>query len=120
MLLTWRFATFCHMVRLNASEAILGLVRRTGSVTNRDVVNRLGVTRQVAHYHLSQLVERGQIELVGAGRGAFYRFPIPEEEFSPVMVNYLDLSTAEIGSPSKNVSVSAQLWPATARVSRST
>lgn len=42
-------------------------------VSSGDVARAAGVTRQAAHYHLRRLVDSGELEPVGAGRGRRYR-----------------------------------------------
>lgn len=48
------------------------LLRGRESLTSGDVAREAGVTRQAAHYHLKRMVEAGELESVGAGRGSRY------------------------------------------------
>ncbi len=57
----------------NVNHVILGLFEGGETIRSGDVTIALGVTRQAAHRHLRRLVDAGELELVGAGRGAHYR-----------------------------------------------
>ena len=48
------------------------MLRDRDSLTSGDVAIEAGVTRQAAHYHLKRMVEAGELESVGAGRGSHY------------------------------------------------
>jgi hypothetical protein len=48
------------------------LVADTGAVSAGDVARAAGVTRQAAHYHLSRMVQTGELVRTGAGRGTRY------------------------------------------------
>ena len=57
---------------VNSAERILDLARARGSITNRDAVQRLRISRQAVHRHLDELVARGQLRVEGAGRAVRY------------------------------------------------
>jgi hypothetical protein len=48
------------------------LVADTGAVSAGDVARAANVTRQAAHYHLSRMVQTGELVRTGAGRGTRY------------------------------------------------
>jgi anti-sigma regulatory factor (Ser/Thr protein kinase) len=52
----------------NVKAEIRALLRR-GPVSSGEVANRLGISRQAAHYHLRAMVEDGEISRVGPGHG---------------------------------------------------
>lgn len=45
-------------------------------VSISDVLQRSGLTRQAIQYHLKKMVESGELEPIGAGRGRRYRRPL--------------------------------------------
>lgn len=49
------------------------LLRDSGTLRNRDLAEALGISRQAAYARLKAMVERGELEQVGEGRGAHYR-----------------------------------------------
>lgn len=53
-------------------DHIRGLLSRRSAVSAGEVAEAAGITRQAAHYHLSHMVEAGELFLRGAGRGAHY------------------------------------------------
>ncbi|MFQ5947972.1 MAG: STAS-like domain-containing protein [Acidimicrobiia bacterium] len=57
----------------NIKTVIRDLLADRGVIANRDVVEATGLTSQGVHYHLQQLVNTGEIEREGAGRGVRYR-----------------------------------------------
>ena len=48
------------------------LLSESAEVSSGDVARAANVTRQAAHYHLRRMVEAGELEAVGAGRGRRY------------------------------------------------
>lgn len=52
------------------------LLDRQPQVSIADVLERSGLTRQAIQYHLRKMVESGELEPVGAGRGRRYRRPL--------------------------------------------
>jgi ATP-dependent DNA helicase RecG len=58
--------------RLQMEQMILQYVEAHGEIARRDVVNLCRVSGNQARYLLKTLVDRGALELVGAGRGAHY------------------------------------------------
>jgi ATP-dependent DNA helicase RecG len=58
--------------RLEPEEAILAYVQEHGRIARREAVGFCGLTEKQAEYRLRKLVEAGQLELVGRGRGAHY------------------------------------------------
>ena len=57
---------------LRLPELIRLLAADLPSVSSGDVARAAGVTRQAAHYHLSRMVENGELLRTGAGRGTRY------------------------------------------------
>src|SRR6266511_2673957 len=53
-------------------DQIRELLSRRSAVSAGVVAEAAGITRQAAHYHLSHMVEAGELFLRGAGRGAHY------------------------------------------------
>ena len=51
---------------------IRSLLSTSGEVSSGQVARALGVTRQAAHYHLSHLVEDGELRRLGRGRSSRY------------------------------------------------
>jgi len=51
---------------------IMDMIKSQGQVTNREVADALRVSTSSAKRILADLVDRGQIRLMGDGRGAFY------------------------------------------------
>jgi anti-sigma regulatory factor (Ser/Thr protein kinase) len=60
-------------MRITTRESILDLFRDRLLIQNREVAQKLGITRQGAHKHLKSLVNEGVLKLEGKGRGAKYR-----------------------------------------------
>jgi predicted HTH transcriptional regulator len=56
-------------------EAILVYVQEQGSIARREAAELCGLTEKQAEYRLSKLVEAGELQLVGKGRGAHYVMP---------------------------------------------
>lgn len=52
------------------------LLDRQAEVPIGDVLERSGLTRQAIQYHLRKMVESGELEPIGAGRGRRYRRPL--------------------------------------------
>lgn len=61
--------------RPNVKDLIRGLLTERGTLSSADVQRAAGITRQAAHHHLRSLVEAGEIQHVGKGRGARYQLP---------------------------------------------
>ena len=55
--------------------AILTYVKTHGRITRREAVAVTGLTDEQARYQLRKLAKRGDLEQIGAGRGAYYRAP---------------------------------------------
>jgi Fic family protein len=55
--------------------AILAYVKTHGRITRREAVAVTGLTDEQARYQLRKLAKRGDLEQIGAGRGAYYRAP---------------------------------------------
>ena len=64
---------------VSPEEAILAYVETHGRITRREAVALTGLGEEQARYHLRKLTEQGRLELVGAGRGAYYRLPQAEK-----------------------------------------
>lgn len=62
--------------RLQMEQMVLQYVQAHGEIARRDVVNLCRVSEHQAGYLLKKLVERGELRLVGKGRGAHY---VPQE-----------------------------------------
>ena len=60
---------------LSPAAAILAHVRTQGRITRRKAVTVTGLSEEQARYQLRKLTESGALELVGTGRGAYYRAP---------------------------------------------
>ena len=58
--------------RPQMEQMILQYVDAHGKIARRDVMELCRVDENQAWYLLSQLVEKGQLQLVGKGRGAHY------------------------------------------------
>ncbi|MCX6992873.1 MAG: winged helix-turn-helix transcriptional regulator [Kiritimatiellaeota bacterium] len=69
---------------------ILDMIKAQGQVTNREVADALHVSAASAKRILADLVDRGQIRLMGEKRGAFYVL-IPGGK--PLPVTYADKNT---------------------------
>ncbi len=54
---------------------IRGLIDERGSIASSDVQKVAGITRQAVHYHLQSMVELGEIQRSGRGRGSRYHQP---------------------------------------------
>lgn len=63
------------------SESLRRLVEERGTVANRDVAARLGVSPATSHRLLSAFVTSGVLERVGKGRSAGYRFARIHQRF---------------------------------------
>lgn len=53
---------------------ILEKIQKTGKVTNKDLREMFKISRQAILKEISKLIEAKLIELVGKGRGAYYKF----------------------------------------------
>ncbi|MEO7095748.1 MAG: DUF4325 domain-containing protein, partial [Polyangiales bacterium] len=53
-------------------RVIAELLAQKGTVTSGEVVAATGLTRQAVHRHLREMIETGELFLVGSGRGARY------------------------------------------------
>ena len=60
---------------LSPAAAILAHVRAQGRITRRQAIAATGLSEEQARYQLRKLTESGALELVGTGRGAYYRAP---------------------------------------------
>lgn len=60
---------------IDPQAAILAHAQAHGRVTRREAVAICGLTEKQAEYRLRQLVEAGQLQLVGKGRSAHYVLP---------------------------------------------
>ncbi|HEC36345.1 MAG TPA: hypothetical protein ENI39_07410 [Anaerolineae bacterium] len=60
---------------ISPQETILTYVQAHGRIARREAVAVTGLSEESTRYLLRRLVERGDLELVGAGRGAHYRAP---------------------------------------------
>lgn len=60
-------------------EIVKQVLTRKPTVTNREVVQITGFSRQAVHAHLRQLVKGGQIVKQGRGRGVVYRLAEPAQ-----------------------------------------
>jgi len=56
-------------------EMVLAYVQAHGRITRREAITVTGLGEEPTRYLLRGLVERGDLALVGAGRGAHYRAP---------------------------------------------
>lgn len=56
------------------------MARQRGEVANRDIAGAVGLTRQGVHHHLAELVARGDLVALGAGRSTRYRIPADFDE----------------------------------------
>ena len=65
---------------LDPEAAILAYVRTHGRITRRQAMSLTMLSENQVRYHLRKLVERGELELIGTGRGASYRRPAPKME----------------------------------------
>lgn len=61
------------MTGVNVKDVIRRLIVERGAITNREVVERTGTTRQAVHRHLRDLVAAGELAREGSGRAARYR-----------------------------------------------
>ncbi|MBC8254832.1 MAG: putative DNA binding domain-containing protein [Ardenticatenia bacterium] len=61
--------------QLDPDAAILALARRQGRITRREAVAATGLTDEQTRYRLRKLTQRGDLEQIGIGRGAYYRTP---------------------------------------------
>jgi predicted HTH transcriptional regulator len=60
---------------VSPEEAILAYVETHGRITRRKAITVTGLSEEHARYQLRKLTESGALELVGTGRGAYYRAP---------------------------------------------
>jgi ATP-dependent DNA helicase RecG len=65
---------------LDPEATILAYVRTYGRITRRQTTSLTALSENQVRYHLRLLVERGDLELVGTGRGAYYRRPQTENK----------------------------------------
>jgi len=61
--------------RGKAKDVILEMAEAGGGITSRDVVKRLGISRQTAAEHLRHLIAAGKVVRLGSTRGARYFRP---------------------------------------------
>ncbi|MFC1705752.1 STAS-like domain-containing protein [Planctomycetota bacterium] len=61
------------MANKNVSDVIREIVAERGVVTNREVADITGLSRQAVHRHFRKLVDDGELMREGAGRGTRYR-----------------------------------------------
>ncbi len=61
--------------RQNVKDTIRVLLGEAGQVSSADVQRTTGLTRQAVHYHFRALLDAGEVERIGRGRGARYRLP---------------------------------------------
>jgi ATP-dependent DNA helicase RecG len=64
---------------LDPEAAILAYVRTHGRITRRQAMSLTMLSENQVRYHLRKLVERGELELIGTGRGAYYCRPTGAE-----------------------------------------
>jgi len=57
---------------MEPKDKILNLLRRQGQVSAKELVQRLGISRQAVHVHLRSLIQQGLVDKLGATRGATY------------------------------------------------
>ncbi|MCP4668505.1 MAG: Fic family protein, partial [Deltaproteobacteria bacterium] len=57
------------------SQEIVKLVRQHGKGTVRDVLRVTGANRNTIKAHIKELVKTGRLEMMGKGKGAWYRLP---------------------------------------------
>ena len=57
------------------SQDIIQIAREHGKITVRDVRSITGANRNTIKAHIKELVGRGQLEMVGAGKGTWYKLP---------------------------------------------
>ncbi len=60
---------------MNTQETILKLAKKGDRITSSEVVKSLGVSRQLAHRFIKQLVEKGQLIKFGTTLNSFYTTP---------------------------------------------
>jgi len=60
---------------LSPAAAILSYVRAQGRITRRQAVAVTELSEEQVRHQLRKLTESGDLELVGVGRGAYYRLP---------------------------------------------
>lgn len=68
-------ANTTEQAAFDPEAVILAYVREQGQITRREVTERTGLNNRRARYQLQKLTEQGDLELVGSGRGAYYRLP---------------------------------------------
>jgi predicted HTH transcriptional regulator len=69
----WLTAAVMDELGLNERQRkVVDYVKRHGRITNSEHQTLIGVTRKTATRDLSELVDRGVLELIGAKRGAHY------------------------------------------------
>jgi len=57
------------------SQEIVQIVEQHGKVTVRDVQRITGANRNTIKAHIKDLVRRGDLKKIGAGKGTWYRLP---------------------------------------------
>jgi len=57
------------------SQDIIQIAREHGKITVRDVRSITGANRNTIKAHIKELVGRGQLKMVGAGKGTWYKLP---------------------------------------------
>ena len=55
------------------SQEIIHIAKQHGKVTVRDVRSITGANRNTIKAHIKELVRRGQLEMVGVGKGTWYK-----------------------------------------------
>lgn len=57
------------------SQDIIQIARQHGKITVRDVCSITGANRNTIKAHIKDLVKRGRLEMVGSGKGTWYKLP---------------------------------------------
>lgn len=57
------------------SQEIILIARQHGKITLRDVLRITGANRNTIKSHIKALVRAGQLEMLGAGKGTWYKLP---------------------------------------------
>jgi len=57
------------------SQDIIQIARQHGKIKVRDVRSITGANRNTIKAHIKELVRRGQLEMVGTGKGTWYKLP---------------------------------------------
>ena len=55
------------------SQDIIQIAKEHGKITVRDVRSITGAKRNTIKAHIKELVRRGRLEMVGKGKGAWYK-----------------------------------------------